>query len=302
MTAVFPTTETDPTVRQGVVAPTVVAGSVTAPALPLGKSNHAPKKALQVASDFSGGEDGTGTDSTGRLNLYSFQRAAVYSLGENIRRFIMRADAKSMDAWYLPTALYDGNRDPVGTDWIPVVWTGAHWEANAHNGIHAHWSVERKNGRVTFGGNALSADGVVNAVWAGGAQGYSAKPSTAIGNSAAYDVNLAATSPATDRALQIRAQGDASSRFVLWGDGKIEWGTATGRDTNLYRLSADTLKTDDSLQVALTFRHLGASLGFYNAAAVAKPTVAGSRGANAALASLLTALASLGLVTDTSTA
>jgi hypothetical protein len=162
--------------------------------------------------------------------------------------------------------------------------------------------VERKNGRVTFGGNALSADGVVNAVWAGGAQGYSAKPSTAIGNSAAYDVNLAATSPATDRALQIRAQGDASSRFVLWGDGKIEWGTATGRDTNLYRLSADTLKTDDSLQVALTFRHLGASLGFYNAAAVAKPTVAGSRGANAALASLLTALASLGLVTDTSTA
>lgn len=42
--------------------------------------------------------------------------------------------------------------------------------------------------------------------------------------------------------------------------------------------------------------------GFFAAAPVAKPTVTGSRGGNAALASLLTALANLGLITDSSTA
>jgi hypothetical protein len=43
-------------------------------------------------------------------------------------------------------------------------------------------------------------------------------------------------------------------------------------------------------------------LGFLGASAVARPTVTGSRGGNAALASLLTALASLGLLTDSTTA
>ncbi|NUQ76102.1 MAG: hypothetical protein HUU21_21390 [Polyangiaceae bacterium] len=41
-------------------------------------------------------------------------------------------------------------------------------------------------------------------------------------------------------------------------------------------------------------------IGFFAANPVAKPTVTGSRGGNAALASLLTALATLGLITDSS--
>lgn len=45
---------------------------------------------------------------------------------------------------------------------------------------------------------------------------------------------------------------------------------------------------------------LDGNIGFYGAAPAAKPTVTGSRGANAALASLLTALATLGLITDSS--
>jgi len=48
-------------------------------------------------------------------------------------------------------------------------------------------------------------------------------------------------------------------------------------------------------------KHIG-SIGFYNTAPIAKPTVTGSRGGNAAVASLLTALANLGLITDSSTA
>lgn len=42
--------------------------------------------------------------------------------------------------------------------------------------------------------------------------------------------------------------------------------------------------------------------GFNNTAPISKPTVSGSRGGNAALASLLTALASYGLITDSTTA
>jgi hypothetical protein len=43
-------------------------------------------------------------------------------------------------------------------------------------------------------------------------------------------------------------------------------------------------------------------MGFYLTVPIDKPTVAGSRGANAALTSLLTALAAFGLVTDSTTA
>jgi len=104
-------------------------------------------------------------------------------------------------------------------------------------------------------------------------------------------------------AFLAQVSGDVAPRLNIMSDGKTEWGDGTGgRDTNLYRSAADTLKTDDSLHVAATLRHLGSNLGFYNATAITKPTVTGSRGGNAALASLLTALANLGLLTDSSTA
>ena len=41
-------------------------------------------------------------------------------------------------------------------------------------------------------------------------------------------------------------------------------------------------------------------IGFYGTTKVAKQTVTGSRGSNAALASLLTALSNIGLITDSS--
>ncbi|WP_086705586.1 hypothetical protein [Streptomyces antimycoticus] len=97
--------------------------------------------------------------------------------------------------------------------------------------------------------------------------------------------------------------GDAFDRWRAYGDGKQEWGPGNAaRDTTLYRSAADTLRTDDALIVSLAFRHLGTTLGFYGATAASKPTVSGSRGGNAALASLLTALSTLGLVTDSTTA
>jgi hypothetical protein len=96
---------------------------------------------LTLESSYPSDDINGGTDGTSRLNLYSYQRGNFNSYGENIRHFLMRKDAKSMDTWYFPSGGYDANRVPVGT-MKPVVWAGAHWEANDHNSNHKHWSVE----------------------------------------------------------------------------------------------------------------------------------------------------------------
>ncbi len=51
----------------------------------------------------------------------------------------------------------------------------------------------------------------------------------------------------------------------------------------------------------ITFRVQPSKIAFFGATPAAKPTVTGSKGANAALTSLLSALATLGLITDSST-
>ena len=56
---------------------------------------------------------------------------------------------------------------------------------------------------------------------------------------------------------------------------------------------------DQSANVKLSWNATG--LGFFTSTPVAKPTVTGSKGANAALGSLMTALSGLGLVTDSTT-
>jgi hypothetical protein len=81
--------------------------------------------------------------------------------------------------------------------------------------------------------------------------------------------------------------------------------TAAGSDTNITLIhypkgtSGEVFLADNS-RVAKV-RVSSAGLGFYGTAPTAKPTVSGSRGGNAALASLITALAGIGLVTDSST-
>jgi hypothetical protein len=56
---------------------------------------------------------------------------------------------------------------------------------------------------------------------------------------------------------------------------------------------ADAITIDSAQKVKLH-----GNVGFNNTSPIAKPTVTGSRGSNAALASLLTALANYGLITD----
>lgn len=63
-----------------------------------------------------------------------------------------------------------------------------------------------------------------------------------------------------------------------------------------------TLDQDKSLTVNGNFQFKGSQVGFFNHALASKPAITGSRGGNAALAALLTALNGLGLITDSSSA
>jgi hypothetical protein len=65
---------------------------------------------------------------------------------------------------------------------------------------------------------------------------------------------------------------------------------------------ADVLVLTPSLLTLTANARFNGTVGFNNTAPISKPTVTGSRGANAALASLLTALASYGLIVDSSSA
>lgn len=75
-------------------------------------------------------------------------------------------------------------------------------------------------------------------------------------------------------------------------------------DTYLDWATADTIKFYAGAQKVLELNETGSApyMGFFGTAAGAKPTVTGSRGGNAALADLLTELATLGLITDSSSA
>jgi hypothetical protein len=93
--------------------------------------------------------------------------------------------------------------------------------------------------------------------------------------------------------------GNAASRNFSLLDTYIAFGTldlsvssaAGGAPSNsLMRYGYDT---------SSWVQHMSTKLSFYGGTPIVKPTVTGSRGANAALGSLVTALANLGLITDT---
>lgn len=114
--------------------------------------------------------------------------------------------------------------------------------------------------------------------------------------------------------LWTNVTGDAQFRFAMFNTGRMEWsGGAGARDVNLYRSQADVLRTDDAFEARgyLYGGHNGTTymlqvgtggVGFNGTAAQVKQNVTGSRGGNAALTSLLTALAAIGLITNSTSA
>lgn len=119
----------------------------------------------------------------------------------------------------------------------------------------------------------------------------------------------------TGKAYRFRRSGSALDLDATGVDLLISnfSGTAfNGTQRSYFRLSADAQNIQVAGKVEYvdalygTTRHVidGAAntLGFHGSAAVAKQTVTGSRGGNAALADLLTKLATLGLITDSTSA
>ena len=75
------------------------------------------------------------------------------------------------------------------------------------------------------------------------------------------------------------------------------WQWRNGTDSASLRMQ---LGATGDLTIEGAIDHDGSTVGFFGTAPTTKPTVTGSRGGNAALASLLTALAGLGLLVDSS--
>lgn len=101
---------------------------------------------------------------------------------------------------------------------------------------------------------------------------------------------------------------DAAGTFRILQDGAVSGGRVAGKAQIVLRptgsanlAAAMTWRQDKSCTAEGSLKVVG-SVGFYNTNPVTKATVTGSRGANAALASLLTALAATGLIADGTTA
>jgi hypothetical protein len=133
---------------------------------------------------------------------------------------------------------------------------------------------------------------------------------TDAGNLVVRDSNTAAT-----KAYRFRTSGsslDTESGGTDWFWSTFPSADFTGTQNNYFRMEAGAAIlhiTAEARFDASAFSGRGHTLdgpgnkvGFYGANPAAKPTVTGSRGGNAALASLLTALATLGLITDSTTA
>lgn len=148
---------------------------------------------------------------------------------------------------------------------------------------------------------------------------------------AAIGISIIPTNATTGNLIQIRNNGRED--FVVKGTGRIGIGVSTGATpsgmvdirpydastrglfiqgyaagTDLIQLrdssaaTVFTIENDGDVIIAKNLNHQGTSLGFFNAGVTGQKTVSGSRGGNAALASLLTQLAAYGLIVDSTTA
>ena len=89
----------------------------------------------------------------------------------------------------------------------------------------------------------------------------------------------------------------ANAAIRLPNTGAIVWrNVGDSADVNGISMSSSVVTISTSLKASNV-----PGIGFYGTAATAKQTVTGSKGANAALTSLMTALATIGLVTDSTT-
>lgn len=115
---------------------------------------------------------------------------------------------------------------------------------------------------------------------------------------------ITVTTHDADRTLDFAGDLTLAASFTTAGANALTL-TTTGA-TNVTLPTTGTLATLAGTETlsnkTLATLSVTGNAGFYGTSAAAKPTVTGSRGGNAALASLLTGLSGLGLVTDSSSA
>jgi hypothetical protein len=112
--------------------------------------------------------------------------------------------------------------------------------------------------------------------------------------------------PATaNEAMQVQVAPNGSGAFsavMAYNGSNIDNTGYVGMDISTSNARIFTDKRGTGTATALIVQKSGGTLGFLGTGGVTKQTITGSRGGNAALASLLTALASHGLITDSTTA
>lgn len=111
--------------------------------------------------------------------------------------------------------------------------TGRTWVSNGSAPISGSWS-QIPNSGSTYDANLSLVAGRQVSVGGGSA-------------SSAYATSM--SSSGSD-AFSTRITGDTNSRFLMNADGRLFWGGGSAtQDTNLYRSAANTLKSDDSLEL-----------------------------------------------------
>lgn len=116
--------------------------------LPAGSAGSNIHKGIVLMSSYPSDDVVGGTDGTARIYTYHYQRANQWLFGEWARHFYMQADAKGMQAGYVPVISGNVAFDPTtraplaGASWKACYWEGAHFEANNHGSIHGHWELE----------------------------------------------------------------------------------------------------------------------------------------------------------------
>lgn len=232
----------------GSVVVSAVASAPLPSTLPLGSTSAARNTGIQLVGSFAGGEDNSGgTDSTPRINIYSYQRAATHSFGEIQRMWLMRQDSKAMLAWYGPQLTgtqnhgYDGNRDALttGVSWKPWAWLGAHYEANDHASTHGHISIEVPDatGALQTRFEILFADRTTGAIGLNKSFIITNDSDFAVRQSAGESFRVVAPA-GTEKRIEFMSDafGDSTTRrWKLRSTSTAESGTNAGSDFELVR-------------------------------------------------------------------
>ncbi|WP_393075298.1 hypothetical protein [Streptomyces sp. LN704] len=183
--------------------------------------------------------------STTRLSLYKSKSdgselvSYTQDIGQNLDKLDAAAGFQACTSTTRPAAPYSGK---------PIFETNTSYRSYFSNGsspASGSW-VEIPNSSGVFGGNLALATGSSLSI---GAATLTRLSGGGLNSNTNFQRNAAAT---TDVVISGLVGADAFDRTRIYADGKIEFGPGNvTRDVNLYRSGANTLATDDNLNVAL---------------------------------------------------